>query len=288
MSDKITIRSSMKDKKNFTELPDLRKGIIDVAPTTPLMANYAVNSVANCLHPAVQYLKVKQFEEMNKNIFIYILEPDASMGTAKIAYFRPGQVLDIYIENNGVKITGTYTICSSPLRSTINEYVIILNNALKTDATDFITTNFKNGTKVQASAPYGLFYYQAIRDNNHIVAICDNTGYEPFLSMAESIADGTLNVDLTLIYTARKHSDIIMAERFEELSQTKHFKFVIVLSDEHVFKCERGFITKSLIEKYAPTNKYSLFINASDDVLKTTAPHIEELNLESHRIRYNK
>ena len=106
--------------------------------------------------------------------------------------------------------------------------------------------------------------------------------------MAESLCDGTLNVDLTVIFAARKHSDVIMADRFGELSQNKHFKFIMVLSDERVFKSERGFITKSLIEKYAPTNKYSLFISGADELLNTISPHIDELNFESNRIRYNK
>ncbi len=288
MSDKIIVRSAMKDKRNFTELPDLRKGIIDVAPTTPIMANYTVNAVANALHPTVQYLKVKQCEELTKNIVIYSLEPDPSSGTAKIAFFRAGQMIDFFVDDNGEEICGTYTICSSPSRSLNDEYVIIVNKENKTEITDYITSSWQNGTKVKASAPYGQFYYQAIRDNSHIVAICDSTAYEPFLSMAESVCDGTLNVDLTVIYAARKHSNVIMADRFEELSQNKHFKFIMVLSDERIFKCERGFITKSLIEKYAPANKYSLFISGSDELLNTISPHIDELHFECNRIRYNK
>ncbi len=285
MSDKIIIRSAMKDKRNFTELPDLRKGIIDVAPTTPLMANYTVNAIANALHPSIQHLKVKQYEEVTKSIVILCLEPDTEAGTAKLAYFRPGQKIDIYNENN---VTTTHTICSSPSRSLNNEYVIILDKTADGVLWDYVANNPDNNIQLKASAPYGYFHYQAIRDNNHILAICDNDGYEPFLSMAESVYDGTLNVDLTVIFTARKHNEVLMADRFDELSQNKHVKFVMVLSDEHIFKCERGFITKSLIEKYAPSVKYSLFISGSDELLKTISPHVDELKLESNKIRYNK
>ena len=284
MSEKIVVRSTGKDKRNFKELPELRKGIIDVAPITPIMANYSVNALSNALHPSTQYLKVKQYEEINKNLMIYSLEPDPTMGTAKLAYFRAGQKLDIFFNNDAEEKAESFTICSSPMRALNDEYVIIVNKDNKTES----IANLQIGSKIKASAPYGQFYYQAIRDCGHILAICDSTAYEPFLAMAESVFDGTLNVDLTVIYAARKHSDVIMAERFEELSQNKHFKFVMVLSDERIFKCERGFITKSLIEKYAPANNYSLFISGSDELLNTISPHIDELKFESNRIRYNK
>ncbi|MBR5442161.1 MAG: hypothetical protein IKV44_04340 [Clostridia bacterium] len=288
MSDKIVIRSAMKDKRNFTELPELRKGIIDLAPTTPLTANYAVNSVANALHPTKQSLKVSQCEEIAKNVMIYSLVPDPTEGTAKLAYFRAGQLIDLYYGEGDQEHSEAFTICSSPARSLNNEYVIIVNKSSDSEAADYITSNWQAGTQIKASAPYGQFYYQAIRDNSYIVAICDSTAYEPFLSMAESINDGALNVDLTLIFAARKHSDVVMADRFLELSQNKHFKFIMVLSDERVFKCERGFITKSLIEKYAPTSKYSLFISGSQELLNTISPHVDELKFETNRIRYNK
>lgn len=284
MSDKIIVRSAMKDKRNFTELPELRKGIIDIAPTTPIMANYSVNALANALHPSVQHLKIKQCEEITKNVTIYSLEPDPTMGTAKLAYFRPGQKIDIFFGEGDEEHKEAFTICSSPARSLNDEYIIIVN---KDNYTESIA-KLQTGAQITTSAPYGQFYYQAIRDNSHIVAICDSTAYEPFLSMAESLCDGTLNVDLTVIFAARKHSDVIMADRFGELSQNKHFKFIMVLSDERVFKSERGFITKSLIEKYAPANKYSLFISGADELLNTISPHIDELNFESNRIRYNK
>ena len=288
MSDKIIVRSAMKDKRNFTELPELRKGIIDLAPTTPLAANYTVNSVANALHPVKQALKVSQCEELTKGTMIYSLVPDPTEGTAVLAYFRAGQMLDVCYGEGEQENKAAFTICSSPARAINGEYVIIVDKGAESDAAKYITSEWQVGTQVTASAPYGQFYYQAIRDSSYIVAVCDSTGYEPFLSMAEAINDGTLNVDLTLIFAARKHSDVVMADRFVELSQNKHFKFIMVLSDERIFKCERGFITKSLIEKYAPANKYSLFINGTQELLNTISPHIDELKFETNRIRYNK
>ena len=117
MKNKVVVRSSFKDTRNFTSIPETRKGIIAEAPETPLIANYAVNSVANFLHPPTQYLKVKQVAEIARDVRAYILEPDTAHGTAKLAYFRPGQSISITLKIGNAVVSRPYTLCSSPLRS---------------------------------------------------------------------------------------------------------------------------------------------------------------------------
>ncbi len=287
MSKKIKIRSNFKDIRNFKELPLLRKGIINEAPDSPINANYAVNSTANFLHPQNQSLKVKQVAEIDKNVRAYILEPDTEYGTAKLSYFRAGQSISITFNINGLIISRPYTICSSPERSLDDEYVIIVKKKLNGFVSQYIFNNWRKGTKVNASAPFGNFYYQPLRDAKNIVGICDNEGVSSFLSIAEAIADGTLNANLTLLYSARKEREAIMAERFDELAEkTNNFNVIYVLSDEHILKKERGFITKTLIEKYVPAGKYSVFVSGSTSLYNRVLPQIAELKLENKYIRF--
>ena len=105
--------------------------------------------------------------------------------------------------------------------------------------------------------------------------------------MAEAVADQSLNIDLTIIYTARKQNEAIMAERLNELSENnENIKVVYVFSDEHVFKCERGFVTKTLIEKYATSSKYSVFVAGTQTLYNRVVPQIAELKLENKFIRF--
>ena len=287
MSNKIKVRSRFKDTKNFKDIPILRRGIINEAPDSPLNANYAVNSTANFLHPQSQSLRVKQVAEIERDVRAYVLEPDTEYGTAKLAYFRPGQNISITFNINGIIITRPYTICSSPLRSLEDEYVIIVRKKPNGFVSQYIFSNWRKGTKVNASAPFGSLYYQPLRDAKSIVVICDNLGVSAFLSMAEAIADGTLNADLTLLYTARKDREAIMAQRLDELAENcDKFRVIYVLSDEHVFKKERGFITKTLIEKYAPQGKYSVFVSGSTALYNRAVPQLAELRLENKYIRF--
>lgn len=284
---KIKIESSFKDLKKFAEIPDLRKGVIEEAPTTPLNTNYAVNSTANFLHPSVQYLKVKQVAEVNRDTRAYILESDAAHGTANLAYFRAGQYISITLRIGSAIVTRPYTICSSPMRSLDDEYMIIVKKQPNGFASEFIFNNWSRGTEVVASAPQGTFYYQQLRDSKNILAITDSEGVSPFLSMAEAICDGTLDIDLTLLYSSRKKNEAIMTERLNILAQSSEkFRIIYVFSDEKADKCERGFITKTLIEKYAPSPRYSLFAAGSNALFSRITPQIAELKLEKKYIRF--
>lgn len=287
MSNKIIVRSPIKDVRNFTNIPELRKGVIEQAPETPLNENNAVNSIANFLHPPTQFLKVKQVAEIAKDTRAYILEPDTAHGTAKLAYFRPGQSISVTLEIGNAVVTRVFAICSSPIRSIDDEYVIIVKKKPDDFASDFILNTWRKGTEIISSAPFGEFYYQALRDSKKVIGICDNNGISPFLSMAEAITDESLNIDLTLIYAARKQNEAIMSERLNELAEkSQNFKIVYVFSDEHVFKCERGFVTKSLIEKYATSSKYSIFVSGTQTLYNRVVPQIAELKLENKFIRF--
>ena len=287
MKNKIKVESSLRDIKNFINIPSYRKGVIEEAPETHINANFAVNSTANFLHPTTQYLKVKQVAEITRDVRAYVLEPDTAHGTAKLAYFRPGQYLSITLNIGSAVVTRPYTICSSPLRSVDDEYVILVKKIPHGFASTHIFNTWTKGTQMVASAPQGNFYYQKLRDSRNVLAICDTNGISAFLSMAEAIVDGSLDIDLTLLYTARKRNETIMNERLTELAEnTDKFRIIYVFSDERAEKCERGFITKTLIEKYAPSNKYSIFVCGSTPLYNRTTPQIAELKLEKKYIRF--
>ena len=149
MSDRIIVRSPIKDVRNFTNIPELRKGVIEQAPETPLNENNAVNSIANFLHPPTQFLKVKQVAEIAKDTRAYILEPDTAHGTAKLAFFRPGQSISITLEIGNAIVTRAFVICSSPIRSIDDEYVIIIKKKPDDFASDFIINTWRKGTEIR-------------------------------------------------------------------------------------------------------------------------------------------
>lgn len=288
MKDKIVIRSSFKDVAAFTAIPSYRSGVINEAPSEIKHINYAVNSNAAFLHPAVQNLVIKSVLKISPDVKLFVLEPDVSQGTVKLAYFRPGQYIPIKFKIGSALFVRPFTLCASPtLSQTGDEYLIHIKKTPFDAESAYIFDNWEKGTRLSAGAPDGTFYYQPLRDEKNIVGITDDFGAAPFYAMACAVADGLLDIELTLIYGCRKKSDAVFMDEFIALSQkTEKFKPIFVFSDEKIDKCERGFITKALLEKYAPAGKFSVFINGSSGLYTRTAPHISAMRLEKKYVRF--
>ena len=289
MKEKISINSPVKDFSNFVRIPEARKNAINNALKTPIKKNFNVNSTANFLHPQVQYLKIKDVIELNRDERCYILYPDSAHGTGKLAFFRPGQYLSITLNIGQSVVTRPFTICSSPFDSSNDDfYMIKVKKVMHGFASQYIFNNWEKGTEVISSAPLGNFYYQTIRDYPFLVGATDNEGIPAFLSMARAIEEKSLNVNLTLFYSCRKKHDAIFMDELIEISKNcRNFNVIFVFSDEKVENYERGFITKQLIEKYAPPEKFSVFINGSQQLLTLISTQIAELGLERKDIRLN-
>lgn len=289
MKEKIIVRSAIKDFSNFVKIPETRKNVINQALNTPLKKNFAVNSTANFLHPDVQHLKIREVIELNRDERCYILAPDFAHGTGKLAFFRPGQYLSITLNIGQSVVTRPFTICSSPFDSSNDDfYMIKVKKVMHGFASTHIFNTWQKGTELVASAPLGNFYYQPLRDYQFLVGVTDNDGIPSFLSMARAIEEKALNVNLTLFYSCRKKSDAVFIDELSEIqNNTRNFKVIFVFSDEKVENHERGFITKQLIEKYAPPEKYSVFIDGSAQLLALVSAQIAELGLERKAVRLN-
>jgi len=289
MKDKITVHSPNKDFASFIKMPEARKNAINQALNTPLKKNFTVNSTANFLHPDVQYLKVREVIELNRDERCYILYPDSAHGTGKIAFFRPGQYLSITLNIGESILTRPFTICSSPFDASKDDfYMIKVKRVMHGFASNHIFNTWEKGTEIVATAPLGNFYHQSIRDSKFIVGITDNDGIPAFLSMARAIEEKSLDINLTLFYSCRKKSDAVFMEELSEIAEhTRNFNVIFVFSDEKVLNYERGFITKQLIEKYAPPEQYSVFIDGSQSLITLVSLQIAELGLERKRIRLN-
>ncbi len=76
------------------------------------------------------------------------------------------------------------------------------------------------------------------------------SGITPIFAMANAIADGDEDFEMTVLYGSRTKADILFAEEFDAImKRTDKVRLVNVLSEEEAEGCEHGFITKELIEK---------------------------------------
>ena len=284
----VTVRSNTKDLFAFTKLLPERKKRIERASSEPIRED-PIMDLAWKLHPKRQYLIIDSINEETKSTKTFKLVPDPDSETKELAYFRPGQYLSLKVELEGVRITRPYSIASSPKDSLKGFYELTIRKEENGFLTHYIWDNWKVGMKVESSGPEGFFYYEKLRDSTQIVGIAGGSGITPFRSMAKAIIEGTIDVKLTLLYGSSKEDDIIFYNELKEMERVNpsKLKIVHVLSCDVVLLegCERGFITKEIIEKYCDANASTFFICGPQIMYNFVQAELKKLNLPVKQIR---
>ena len=283
---KVVVRSTFKDIKRFASMIPVRKGIIESASPAPLLKTHSANMTAAALHPEVMHLVVKKVVPMGGGIKNYVLTNDLNKGTQSLAYFKAGQYLSLRLKIGKSLVSRPYSIASSPQLALSNEYIITVKPVEDGFVSTYILNNWKRGTTVDAIGPDGHFCYEPLRDEETILGIAGGNGITPFISMAQAIADGTENMNLTLLYGCRKLSDAVFKSLLDELAAScPKIKVVYVFSDERVDKCERGFVSRAIIEKYAP-EKFTIFVCGPSSLYRFIASELSLLDIERKKIRF--
>lgn len=247
--------------------------------------------LARALHPKRQYLKVASVVDMAEDCKSYTLVPDESRGTKELAYFGAGKYLTVFETIDGMPVTRAYSISSSPNDSLEGKYVLTIKLVEGGLVSRYIFDTWTEGTNVEVSAPSGNFEYQPLRDAKKVICLAGGSGITPFVSMANAIADGDEDFELTLLYGSRTYDGILFRSELEELeAKCNKIKVVHVLSDDK--KCrrkgvEKGFITAELIKKYAPENEpYSVFLCGPQQMYEFVDKELEKLGLAKKYIRH--
>ena len=280
---------SLSAKKFLSMLPDRQAKFKAAAPVLPKVADNAT-ALAKALHPKRQYLKVAEVVDRGEDCRSYTLVPDTEKGTTALAYFGAGKYLTVFETIEGMPVTRAYSISSSPKESLEGKYVLTIRLVEGGLMSKYIFDTWTVGTEVEVSAPSGNFEYQPLRDAAKVVCIAGGSGITPFVSMANAVADGDEDFEMTLIYGSKTYDSILFREELDKLAEKcDRIKAVHVLSDEtkDIAGVEKGFITADLIKKYAPENEpYSIFICGSQQMYAFVDKEIEKLGLEKKYIRH--
>ena len=284
----VTVRSNTKDLFAFTKLVPNRKKRIERASSEPIRED-PISDLAWKLHPERQFLIIDEIKEETKSTKTFKLVPDPNSVTKELAYFRPGQYVSLKVDLEGVRITRPISIASSPKDALEGFYELTIRKEENGFLTHFIWNNWKVGTKIESSGPEGFFYFERLRDLTQIVGIAGGSGITPFRSMAKAIIDGTIGAKLTLLYGSSEEDDIIFYNEFKEMEKNNpaKIKIVHVLSCDVITLegCEKGFITKEIIEKYCDVNSSTFFICGPQLMYNFVEEELKKFNLPVKQIR---
>ena len=287
MADKF---KKLKGSKFIKMLPDRQAKFKEANADLPSFPDNAT-ALAKALHPKRQYLKVADVKIMAEDCRSYTLVPDETKGTTALAYFGAGKYLTVFETIEDMPVTRAYSISSSPKDSLEGRYVLTIKLVEGGLMSRYIFDNWETGTCVEVSAPSGNFEYQPLRDAKKVICLAGGSGITPFVSMANAIADGDEDFEMTLLYGSRNYDNILFRQELEDLTaKCGKIKVVHVLSDENAEApdgCEKGFITAELITKYAPADEpYSVFLCGPQQMYQFVDKELEKLNLPKKYIRH--
>ena len=131
--------------------------------------------------------------------------------------FWPGQWVDLYIDDPTAVpdgIIGGFSMTSSPLHQ---DYVeLAIKRIPEGQASMYMHDRISVGDRVIIDGGYGDFYYREGM-GDHLVLIAGGIGITPLMSMIRFVDEAQLDVDLTLVYSAKRPSEFVF---FEELRAT--------------------------------------------------------------------
>ena len=141
---------------------------------------------------------------------------------------KPGQFLTFHWTIDGQRVSRSYTISSSPTRE---EYVEITAKRKENGRVSvFLNDCAKPGLEVEASGPYGRFYFDETHHRT-IVLIAAGSGITPMMSMLSYIDDLILTNPVRLLYCVRSPEDIIFGKELARLRESlPNFDYEVCLS----------------------------------------------------------
>ena len=162
---------------------------------------------------------------------------------------KPGQFLTFQWTIDGQQVRRSYTVSSSPVHE---NYVEITPKRMENGYVSiFLNDQAKPGLTVEASGPYGQFYFDE-RRHKSIVLIAAGSGITPMISMLCYIDDLQLATDVTLLYCVRTRADIIFENELSRLSRSlSNFKYEVCLSKpDPTWKGRSGRLTEEFVSQY--------------------------------------
>lgn len=267
----------MVDIQKSLEMTDKRRKLISEASKDHLPSTYAVNELSKAIHPGFIKAKIKEVRDSGRNIKTFVFESISE--NKRFPYFRAGQYVTLSTQIDDSFVTRAYSIASSPKQAL--EGILELAIQKVRFFSSYLFDEAKVGDEFFVGEPSGDFYYDNLRDRNHIVCIAGGTGVTPFISMMKSIMEGSSSHKLTLIYGVRTLKDSLVKE--EEYVHPD-IKIVHVLSEEVKEGYKQGFINQDILSEYVD-NSCNVFMCGPEGMYKFVKGELDKLGFDKTRIR---
>ena len=135
------------DMLKFKHLKDNRLKAIDETEIKPIQ-RHKINDLADYYHPKKQYLVLDKIVDENETTKSFLFKPDESMGTKKLAYFKSGSYVSLYVGIGDSIASRAYAISSSPKEALEGIYRITIKRKEGGFVSEYMLDQAKVGDKI--------------------------------------------------------------------------------------------------------------------------------------------
>lgn len=278
----MKIKSFLRDILGSARVTRRRKNAIRKA-SDKLEFNDPITDIAKALHPGKFLVRIKEIKNASidsKTITFESLDNH-------IPLFKAGQFMTLEMKIGNSILTRPYSISSAPYQ-TRGEHPIIEITVRKVTNGGFSSVYLYDEAKVgdvfKAEVGLGHFYYEPLRDSHNVVCLAGGSSITPFISIAKEVKNGTLDINLTILYGSVSQDNIILKEELESCLCDKVKVIHVLNGDNPNWTGEKGLLSADIIEKYAPQDS-SFFICGPQAMVSYTKKELAKLNVPSRKIR---
>lgn len=243
--------------------------------------NSSISDVISELVPDTLTIDIREMVSLNEEVKLFTL---SNLDGSSLPPFKAGQYIDVEITQKNNKYRSSFAILSSPKEAIAGVYKILVRKG--TDEVNDYLFKLKKSEELIISRPYGSFVYSTVRDCENVIAIVNDFGILPVLSMAKAIYEGTEKFKLTIFYSAKNLKDVLFEDELNTLSRdNENINFNVVLF-EQVDNYLNGYVTLDMI-KDSIVDISSIFISGSEGLLKYLNEELMDLELPIKYYKYD-
>ena len=199
--------------------------------------------------------------------------------------FLAGQYIDLYVETPYFHEVAGYSIISSPLDK--NMISVAVKKLPWANATVYLHELCKVGDTLALKGPGGDFCYSP--DNREdIVLIAGGIGVTPLLSICRYIYSAGLPVGVTLIYSAKKPSEMAFLEelsRMEASSPNFQCLFTATNLQGELWRGNVGRITSGMLKAFVKSGSNNIFVCGPTGMAEDVTAMLKELGVAESEIK---
>lgn len=227
-------------------------------------------------------LRFTKITQVNPWVRCFRLETAHRM--KRLPMFQAGQYINLFYEIEGATTSRPYSIASSPGDAASGFYELYIHGGGEFTS-KWLFENGGIGQTIWASLPVGDFCHNPERDGRKIIGISGGMSVTPLCSMARAVAEGTLDIELTVFCGWDRQEEIILREellQYEKACPRVHCVFAV--AEQAPSWAEKGYVNLAMIRRHTDPKDAAFFLCGPAAMYTALAGELAPLGVPACRL----